>query len=154
MAAGSGRKASTPAPRGRTKASASLPGGVAGGVARGLTPVKLTYYGRLPKIVNHHVHHMATNKLMKSARRTFGEVPPFMYPTTKAHVTITRVLGPGQRDMDDDSIAALVVGLRDALKPSYVVDDSPRWATFTYVNDKTRRGEGPYIEVVITYEEA
>lgn len=142
------------APRGGTKASASLRNGAAGGAASVRRPEKLIYGGRLPKINCHCVHPMARWRLMKAARRTFGNPPYLMHPATKAHVTITRVLGPRQKPMDDDSIAQLTAGLRDALKPCYVVDDSPGWATFTYVNDGTRREMGPCIEVVITYEEA
>jgi hypothetical protein len=114
--------------------------------------LKLIYLGPLPTINGHEVNRFARSRLTKRARRAFGEMPPFLYPTSKAYVRIVRVLGPGQRNMDDDSIAAQVVGIRDALKPSYIKDDSQTWATFVYVNDGTRREIGPRIEVDITYE--
>jgi hypothetical protein len=114
---------------------------------------RLIYCGWLPKINGHQVHRFARSRLTKKGRAAFGVLPPMLYPKGKAHVEIIRVLGPRQKEMDDDSIALLTGGLRDALKPSYIVDDSPKWSTFTYRNDDTRRMMGPFIEVIITYGE-
>lgn len=127
------------------------PAGDAGSVK---PPVHLIYVGWLPKISCHQVHRFARSRLVHRARRAFGVLPPCLYPQTHAHVEMIRVLGPRQKPMDDDSIALLTGGIRDALKPSYIVDDSPKWATFTYRNEDGRRDIGPRIEVRITYDGA
>jgi hypothetical protein len=113
----------------------------------------LVYLDRMPKINGHQVSRYARSRLSKRARRIFGsdDIPWFMQPQVKASVRIVRVLGPRQKPMDDDSLALLTGGIRDALKPGYIKDDSPKWATFTYVNDGTRRAIGPRIEVEIVY---
>jgi hypothetical protein len=130
----------------------SLPGIRAGGVVSAPEPIRLLYYGWLPKVNGHQVNKFARSRLTKKGRAVFGVLPPMLYPQCQAHVDIIRVLGPGQKPMDDDSLAAMVSGLRDALKPSWIRDDSPKWATFTYVNDGTRRDMGPCIVIEITYE--
>jgi hypothetical protein len=139
-----------PVPKG-SKLLPDVPAGVAIG---GKAPVHLIYVGWLPRISGHQVHKFARSRLSKRARIAFGVLPPLLYPQTHAYVQIIRVLGPRQKPMDDDSIMQLTVGLRDALKPSYIVDDSPRWATFTYRNEDGRRFLGPRIEVRITYDGA
>jgi hypothetical protein len=118
----------------------------------GREPIRLIYYGWLPKTNGHQVNKFARSRLTKKGRAVFGVLPPMLYPQCKAHVDIIRVLGPGQKPMDDDSIALLTGGLRDALVPSWIRDDSPKFATFTYVNDGTRRDMGPCILIEITYE--
>jgi hypothetical protein len=114
----------------------------------------LIYDGKLPKINGHQVNRFARSRLAKKCRIVFGTgtIPPMFYPTGKAMVRIIRVLGPRQKPMDDDSLALLTGGARDALKPAYIRDDSQKYATFTYTNDGTRREVGPRIEIEITYE--
>jgi hypothetical protein len=112
----------------------------------------LIYEGWLPKISNKIVHPLARHRLKQRATKVFGVLPPCCYPTRHASVRIVRVLGPRQKPMDSDNLSILVAGLRDALKPCYIKDDSPKWGTFDYVNDGTRRDVGPRIEVTICYE--
>jgi hypothetical protein len=115
---------------------------------------RLWYMGWLPRINGHEVNRFGRSRLVKLGRRIFGVLPPCAYATTPAIVTIRRVLGPEQRPMDDDSISLLTGGLRDALKHGgYIRDDSPRWATFVYENDASRRTLGPFIEILIRYQE-
>lgn len=113
----------------------------------------LTYSGTLPRISNKRVHPLAVWRLMKQGRHTFGSLPPMLYPTTRARVEVVRVLGPGQKSLDRDKLALTVAGLIDALRPSFLVDDSEQWADITYHNDATRRQDGPIIEITIRYEE-
>ena len=69
---------------------------------------------------------------------------------TPAIVEITRVLGPREREMDSDNLAYACKGLRDPfVQGGYLVDDAPRWATFQYRQDGSRRDDGPRIEVHI-----
>jgi hypothetical protein len=115
-------------------------------------PIRLIYIGRLPKVSNKRLHPMARYRLTKAGRRAFGAMPPRYYPTTRATVQVVRVLGPGQKPMDRDNLAILVSGLIDALKPSYIVDDSEVWSDITYTNDGARREQGPRIEFHIRYD--
>jgi hypothetical protein len=136
------------------KPGKSPPAEAAGAVVRVPEPIRLIYYGWLPRVNGHQVNKFARSRLTKKGRAVFGVLPPMLYPQCQAHVDIIRVLGPGQKPMDDDSLSAMVSGLRDALVPSWIRDDSPKWSTFTYVNDGTRREMGPCIEVCITYVHA
>jgi hypothetical protein len=113
----------------------------------------LVYQGWLPRISNKRVHPLAVWRLMRRGREIFGALPPMLYPQTRARVQVIRVLGPGQKPMDRDKIALTCAGLVDALTPSYLRDDSERYADITYTNDATRRQDGPSIEIVIQYEE-
>ena len=115
-------------------------------------PVVLRYTGRLPKVSNKRLHPMARYRLKQAGVKVFGVLPPMCYPTVKATVQVIRVLGPGQKPMDRDNLALTVAGLVDALKPSYLVDDSERWADIRYTNDGTRRFTGPIIEIRIEYQ--
>jgi hypothetical protein len=144
------QETSTSAPAG--KRARSLHTAPAGAAINGRVPIRLVYYGWLPRVNGHQVNKFARSRLTKKGRAVFGVLPPILYPHCKAHVDIIRVLGPGQKPMDDDNLSAMVSGLRDALKPSWIWDDSPKWATFRYLNDGTRRAMGPCIEVRITYE--
>jgi hypothetical protein len=94
---------------------------------------------------------MARYRLKQAGVKVFGVLPPCLYPTVKATVQVVRVLGPGQKPMDRDNLALTVAGLVDALKPSYLVDDSEKWADITYANDGSRRQWGPFIEIRIDY---
>jgi hypothetical protein len=136
------------------KGARSLPAEAAGAAINGREPIRLLYYGWLPRVNGHQVNKFARSRLTKKGRAVFGVLPPMLYPQCRAHVDIIRVLGPGQKPMDDDSLAAMVSGLRDALKPSWIRDDSPKFSTFRYLNDGTRRDMGPCIEVRITYVHA
>lgn len=111
----------------------------------------LTWVGWLPRISGHQVNKYARSRLAKLGRRVCGVLPSSLYATHRAHVDIIRVMGPGQKPMDDDSLALLTGGLRDALSPSFLVNDSERRARFQYTNDGTRRQEGPSIQIVVTY---
>jgi hypothetical protein len=133
------------------KMGRSLPDVAVSDATPGRESIRLLYYGSLPRVNGHQVNKFARSRLTKKGRAVFGVLPPMLYPQCKAHVDIIRVLGPGQRPMDDDSLSAMVSGLRDALVPSWIRDDSPKWATFTYLNDGTRRDMGPCIVIEITY---
>lgn len=121
--------------------------------ADGQTNHHLIYDGPLPPLRGKIVHPMARYRLKQRARKVFGEFPQKFCATRKAIVTIIRVLGPRQREMDTDNLAIQVGGLLDALKPSYIVDDAPKWAAIDWLQDATRRHMGPRIEVSIVYEE-
>ena len=115
-------------------------------------PVTLVYTGRLPKVSNKRLHPMARYHLKNAGVKVFGVLPPCLYPTVKATVQVIRVLGAGQKPMDRDNLALTMAGLVDALKPSYLVDDSERWADICYTNDGTRRAPGPMIEIRMAYQ--
>ncbi len=77
--------------------------------------------------------------------------------TEYRHVTLTRLLGVGQREMDPDNCAAMLKHIRDSLQcptasrpgSSWIVDDSPKWAIITYAQAKDHV-RGPAIEVTVT----
>lgn len=77
---------------------------------------------------------------------------PFAHPTA---ITITRVLGPGQRLWDNDSIGR---GNAKELIDSLVAlgwwhDDRPQWISqVDYRQDATRRSVGPVVEIAIRRE--
>jgi hypothetical protein len=141
--------------------TASLPAEAAGAAINVPLPKRLIYDGWLPKISNKIVHPMARYRLMKRGRKILGtdDLPWFLWAQGKASVEMILILGPiikgarFQQPMDDDNLAILLSGLRDALKPAYIRDDSPKWATFTYRNDGTRRDMGPCILIEITYDQ-
>jgi hypothetical protein len=110
------------------------------------------WIGWLPKISGHQVNRFARSRLCKLARVTFGVLPPAMYPMRRARVEVLRVLGPGQKPMDPDSLGQLCAGLIDALQPSYLRTDSEKWSDIVYRNDGSRRQAGPMIELRLVYE--
>ena len=74
---------------------------------------------------------------------------PFLYPV---RLTVTRVLGKGQRLWDTSSIGrGNWKEIEDALVAvGWFVDDSPRYITQTdFRQDECRRSQGPIIEVEI-----
>jgi hypothetical protein len=90
----------------------------------------------------------------KKAIRAFGKLMPHLRATTPAEVMMIRVQGPRQRDLDHGVFWTLTRGLVDGLVAAgYLVDDSPKWASFEHREDDTRRHLGPRIEVLISYEE-
>lgn len=112
---------------------------------------QLIYPYNLPH-VGDSMHWRIRFEQRKRAIRIFGELLPQLRATSYAEVTITRVLGGHQRRYDSDNLRTACKGLRDALKHcGYVVDDSPTWAQFEYLEDETRRSLGPRVEVVICY---
>lgn len=118
-------------------------------------PMTLIYTGWLPRSNAQQVHWRYRQRLRRAALRAFGELPRGLHATQKAAVVVTRVLGPRQRRMDRDNLAWLCKPLLDAVVAGgYLVDDSETWADIRYVQDETRRQEGPRIEVEITYDGA
>ena len=111
----------------------------------------LTYNDWMPWINGHQVNKYDTSKLAKHGRKVFGELPAAMHPQVRATVEVIYVLGPRQKGFDRDSLAALCVGLLDSIQPSYLKNDNERWADVSYRNERTRRGEGPFIEIQIAY---
>src|SRR5262245_8365327 len=124
---------------------------------------KLVYQGKLPRMNVERPDWRRRWNLKQACLRQFGIMP---VPATQvATVTITRVLGPREKLMDTANLSYALKGLEDSLtnrRPkkhgrgyagggNYIVDDAPQWATFTYLQDATRRAEGPAVEVVILY---
>jgi hypothetical protein len=75
---------------------------------------------------------------------------PYGVPT---EVTVTRVLGKGQRLWDSSSIGrGNYKELEDALVAcGWFVDDSPKHITRTlFRQDESRREEGPFTEIQVT----
>lgn len=73
-------------------------------------------------------------------------------PSHKQRVTITRVLGKGERLWDADSVLrGNAKQLLDALVDAgYFVDDGPKYISeVTGRQDDSRRGDGPAIQVEI-----
>ena len=112
----------------------------------------ITYSGWLPKLSNHYVHWRGRAQLSKLTRQVFGMLPSSLCQPRRTKVEVIRVLGPRQKPMDRDSIAQMVAGLIDGLQPVYIFNDSEKWSDVTYRNDETRRQDGPFIEVKLTYE--
>ena len=107
----------------------------------------LIFVGKLPS-VNHDVKWWGRYALKRAALRQFGQLPPSLVCRTPQIVDIIRVLGFREREMDSDNLAYACKGLRDAMvQGGYLVDDAPRWATFRYRQETSRRAEGPRIEI-------
>ena len=73
-------------------------------------------------------------------------------PTWKQRVTITRILGKGERRWDADSVLrGNAKQLLDALVDAgFFFDDGPQWITEVFgKQDDSRRESGPAIEVEI-----
>lgn len=125
----------------------------------------LVYVGALPRM-NKQAAHWSLRWRLKQACLTQWGIWPFP-ATQKAMVVITRVLGPGERLMDEaDNLPHACKGAIDALKNrrprddarrgyngggNYIVDDAPQWASFWFHQDSGRRGEGPRIEIEVSY---
>lgn len=75
----------------------------------------------------------------------------FKPPDYRQLLTLTRVLGKGQREFDVDNLAGgTLKHLVDALtRIGMWHDDSPRWLARRYFQDASRRFEGPGIHVRI-----
>lgn len=115
--------------------------------------VTLIYVGKLPRTNKNAVHWSVGYRLMKRAFRQFGELP--FRVQRHAHVTVTRVLGKGERTQDffENGPWRCKKLIDAAVICGYLVDDKPEWATFApYAEDTTRRAEGPRVEIKITYE--
>lgn len=99
------------------------------------------------------IHRMVRYGQKKRAMQYFGMLLPQQWCQVHAYVTITRVQGPRQHDLDDENLYIGCKGLRDSLKAcGYIKNDNRKWATFTYREDHTRRDEGPRIEVEVRYQ--
>lgn len=72
-------------------------------------------------------------------------------PDYRQLITITRVLGKGQREFDVDNLAGgTLKHLIDALTTIGMWrDDSPRWLARRYLQDASRRFEGPGVQIRI-----
>lgn len=124
----------------------------------------LIYHGKLPTMNVQAPHWRRRWNLKQACLNAFGIWP---VPATQfAYVTITRVLGPGERLFDADNYVYACKAIVDSLtnrRPkrhggyagggNYIIDDSPTHATVIYTQEATRRHEGPCIEIVIRYQE-
>lgn len=116
--------------------------------------VHLVYVGPLPRMNRQAPSYWYRWTLKRNALRQFGILPPTRRATGKAHIRITRVLGPRQREMDAfENLPHALKGLVDALVTGgYLVNDGPKWMSYDPpVQDGTRRELGPRIEIDITY---
>ena len=78
-----------------------------------------------------------------------GRQVPFSHPVA---LIVTRVLGPGQRKWDADSVGrGSAKELIDSLVAcGFFVDDSPRWIVeCIFTQDDSRRNVGPKTDVAI-----
>ena len=117
-------------------------------------PIRLVYIGRLPRTNTMFFNPKQDYWFREKALKQWGWMP--MAATRRAVVTITRVLGRGERFFDDDNFERAFKGARDGLTNKYgcyIVDDSPNWSHFDYHQDETRRHQGPRIEVTVEYTE-
>lgn len=128
-------------------------GSVLSGVRQTDTGYVMTYNDWLPKISGHQLDRYARSRLVKCGRHVFGELPPCLQHQQRARVEVIRVMGPRQKPMDRDSLAQLCAGLIDSLQPSYIWNDSEKWSDVRYRNDGERRQQGPFIEIIIDYQE-
>jgi hypothetical protein len=119
--------------------------------------VVLIYAGWMPdtNALLRQTGYLLKQRLRKRGLATFGQLPPPTMAHWPARVTLVRVLGPGQRLLDESKNLSLATGpLVDALVlGGWLVDDSPKWARFMHDQDATRRQDGPRIEVTIRYVE-
>jgi hypothetical protein len=124
----------------------------------------LVYQGKLPNMNKECPDWRKRWNLKQACLRQFGILP---FPATQfATVTITRVLGPREKVMDENNVRYAAKGLEDSLtnrRPkknglgytgggNYIIDDGPAHVEFRYVQDHARREEGPCVEVLIQYE--
>lgn len=84
-----------------------------------------------------------------SSLRVANRIPPAVRHRT---VTVTRLMGKGQREFDYDNLVAGAKAVIDAMKPAHMrrgclvagasllVDDSPRWVTVTYLQERAADG--------------
>lgn len=117
--------------------------------------IRLIYVGKLPRMNRQQPSYWWRYQLRRRAQAQFGMLPRSHWATRAGVVTITRVLGPRERLMDEfDNLRYAMKGLVDALVTcGYLVDDSPQWASFTVGQDATRRADGPMVEISITYDQ-
>jgi hypothetical protein len=127
-------------------------GTVLSGVRQTDTGYVMIYNDWLPKISGHQLNRYARSRLSKRGRLVFGVLPPCLYHQQRARVEVIRVMGPRQKPLDQDSLAQWLAGLIDSLQPSYLWNDSEKWANISYTNDGGRRQEGQFIEILIHYE--
>lgn len=109
------------------------------------------------------MYRSARNKLAFTVRMAARAVP-VPQATRRRHVTITRLIGKGQRQWDDDAMALACKALRDAMQldgmrggryvpgAGLIVDDSPTWATFAYAQERAADGQ-PGVRIEITEED-
>lgn len=125
--------------------------------------VTLIYEGHLPQMNRERPDWRRRWNLKQRALRQFGILP--QRETRRAHLTITRILGPRERVMDEDNLRYAAKGAIDALPNRYrapiggkwlgggnwIVDDSPAWITSEWHQDPARRSQGPRVEIRIAY---
>lgn len=117
-------------------------------------PVHLVYQGWMPQAnaLLRASGWQSKRRLKQLGIRAFGELPTSVRVHQRATVHVVRVLGPRQRWLDADNLAIVHKPLIDALVVcGWLHDDKPQWATVTYAQDDTRRGEGPKSEIQIEY---
>lgn len=113
----------------------------------------LVYVGKLPRMNRQMPSYWLRYGLQRRCLKQFGMLP--RRETRKARVSIVRVLGPRERLMDEweNFRVAFKGGIDSLVTGGYLVDDSPRWVSFSEPRqDATRRHLGPRIEIDITYE--
>ena len=124
----------------------------------------LVYSGKLPRMNVQSPDWRKRWQLKQACLRQFGILPQ---PATQiATVVITRVLGPRERLLDPDNFSYACKGAMDSLtnrRPkkngrgytgggNWIIDDSPRYVQVSYVQDATRRHEGPCMEIIVRYQ--
>ena len=81
-----------------------------------------------------------------TAKRLRFDEPPEM----PVRLTLTRILGKGQRLYDADNLVASTKGLIDAMKEAnWFKDDSPAYLKLRWKQDTTRRELGPAVLVEV-----
>jgi hypothetical protein len=125
---------------------------------------KLIYQGKLPNMNKECPDWRKRWNLKQTCLRQFGILP---FPATQfATVTITRVLGPREKQLDYENLVYAIKGAVDSLPNrrlkkrgqgytgggNYIVNDDPPHVNISYDQDVTRRQDGPMIEIRIIYE--
>lgn len=90
-------------------------------------------------------------------RKNYSQIIGLKYPRRadppkyKQRVTVTRVMGPREREWDTQNIGAgTAVELIDALKlAGYFVDDSPKWLETKFTQERSSKVNGPAVLVQI-----
>jgi hypothetical protein len=93
----------------------------------------------------------------RAMRQSYHDIVTLKYsrnelpPEVKQRVTVTRVMGPRERDFDEQNIGAgTAIELIDALTAAgYWKDDSPRWLETRFVQARSKTIKGPAVLVEI-----
>ena len=73
--------------------------------------------------------------------RSQPEITFNMWLVSKKHITITRIMGPRQREFDDDNMVGGCKSLRDATIGLIIKEDTRKYVHFKYKQVKGERGE-------------